>query len=301
MLYIFWSGHGYLEKGITKRRKLLYKNTGINNDQKNLDILSFLGALQESGKNQSEQSGQFPGFKYQIGFIDACADYPFSNPESEHYWNLKSEKDSDKFLSNVISTDDKVQHNQFILFAAAEGHRTGNDKKIRRGIFSQKILTLLEELPPDRWWDADGKFEIWLKLKTLLPKSPPALLTHGSFWGECDINEIDQQLSSQSIDALVESIRRYLSRDAGYFERIKTITMMRIHRPVPLEKIYIDLDVLAGVSSDISFSQAARRQIQKEQYIKNPLKLFEDMRTPNPAMDMIRNNRKLIVFGLPGT
>ena len=106
------------------------------------------------------------------------------------------------------------------------------------------------------------------------------------------------QLPEKSIDELVREVR---SRAC---EKIKTLhgtmRMLRVNRRVPVDDIYIDLNVLEQVSCERTFSDW-RKDFQPDSRNFDRLGLGQAIEEGVPALDMVRESPKLMVFGKPGS
>ena len=106
------------------------------------------------------------------------------------------------------------------------------------------------------------------------------------------------QLPEKSIDELVQEVR---SRAC---EKIRTVhgtmRMLRVNRSVPVDDIYIELNVLEQVSCDRTFSDW-RKDFQPDSRNFDRLGLGQAIEEGVPALDMVREYPKLMVFGKPGS
>ncbi len=100
------------------------------------------------------------------------------------------------------------------------------------------------------------------------------------------------------IDELVREVR---SRAC---EKIKslhgTMRMLRVNHQVPVDDIYIDLNVLEQVSCDRTFSDW-RTDFQPDLCSFDRLGLGRVLEEGLPALDMVQKYSKLMVFGKPGS
>ncbi len=100
-----------------------------------------------------------------------------------------------------------------------------------------------------------------------------------------------------AIDELVEQVR-----SLGY-NKIKTLhgtmRMLRVNRPIPVDDIYIDLNVLEQVSSDRAFADW-RKEFQPGWRSFDRLGLERIKQERVPALEKVRNGSKLMVLGKPG-
>lgn len=130
LLYIFWSGHGFITKTDSTIRRLFLEDTD-NVSKRNLNLNSLLEALKTSTYGS--------GFSRQILLIDACA--------NSYY------RDLNKTLQGVASGEDFAANGdinkaeQFVLFASAEYEVTTNDSDAGIGTFSKVVLEELGEQP----------------------------------------------------------------------------------------------------------------------------------------------------------
>lgn len=129
LLLLFWGGHGVMEADQTRR--LFYANATEQNKLV-LDVDSLWQMLRSKDRQHR--------FKYQIGIIDACANY-FA--EMRHKLSL-----ADAGFS-AGATDATVK--QFVLYAAAAGERAKNEDIRRTGAFSEIVLDCLAQTPTDQW------------------------------------------------------------------------------------------------------------------------------------------------------
>lgn len=115
--------------------------------------------------------------------------------------------------------------------------------------------------------------------------------------GESQPVEKNQE-SGSDIDELVQEVR---SRAC---EKIKTVygtmRMLRVNRPVPVDDIYIELNVLEQVSCDRTFSDW-RRDFQPDWRSFDRLGLGQAIKEGVPALDIVREYPKLMAFGKPGS
>jgi predicted NACHT family NTPase len=104
--------------------------------------------------------------------------------------------------------------------------------------------------------------------------------------------------NGSDIDELVQEVR---SRAC---EKIKTLhgtmRMLRVNHRVPVDDIYIDLNVLEQVSCDRTFSDW-RKDFQRDSCNFDRLGLGQVIGEGVPALDMVRKYPKLMVFGKPGS
>ncbi|MEP0885712.1 NACHT domain-containing protein [Trichocoleus sp. ST-U3] len=106
------------------------------------------------------------------------------------------------------------------------------------------------------------------------------------------------QDNNGDIDELVRQVR------SRAYEKIKTVhgtmRMLRVNRRVPVDDIYIELNVLEQVSCDRTFSDW-RRDFQPDWRSFDRLGLGRAIEEGVPALDMVRKYPKLMVFGKPGS
>jgi predicted NACHT family NTPase len=106
------------------------------------------------------------------------------------------------------------------------------------------------------------------------------------------------QHPEKSIDELVREVR------LRAYEKIKTlhgtIGMLRVNRRVPVDNIYIDLNVLEQVSCDRTFSDW-RKDFHPDSRNFDRLGLGRAIEEGVPALDIVRKYPKLMVFGKPGS
>ena len=108
-----------------------------------------------------------------------------------------------------------------------------------------------------------------------------------------------EQNDSQDIDALVQEVRSRAHADTQYIERTGTMRMLRVNHPVPVTDIYVDLNILKRVSSDFSFSAWGKEsEFDWRSFDRLGLGQVEQERVP--AIEKIRDYRKLMVLGKPG-
>ncbi len=107
------------------------------------------------------------------------------------------------------------------------------------------------------------------------------------------------QESDSDIDALVREVRSRAHADTEYIERIGTMRMLRVNHPVPVTDIYVDLNILKRVSSDFSFSDW-RKDFEFDWRSFDRLGLGQVEQERVPAIEKIRDCRKLMVLGKPG-
>ncbi len=104
--------------------------------------------------------------------------------------------------------------------------------------------------------------------------------------------------AEKSVDELVQEVR------SRAYEKIKTlhgtIRMLRVNRRVPVDDIYIDLNVLEQVSCDRTFSDW-RKDFQPDRRSFDRLGLGRAIGEGVPALDMVGKYPKLMVFGKPGS
>lgn len=107
-----------------------------------------------------------------------------------------------------------------------------------------------------------------------------------------------EQEQGTDIDKLVREVR------SRAYEKIKTLhgtmRMLRVNRRVPVDDIYIDLNVLEQVSCDRTFSDW-RRDFQPDWRSFDRLGLEQAIGEGVPALDIVRDYPKLMVFGKPGS
>jgi hypothetical protein len=121
ILYIFWSGHGYISD--VENRRLLYSD-----DQKNFNLSSFLKSL---------KTGTFDGFNKQILFIDACANYNKSTSKVQFV--------GEKPYEETYPLGKPKHREQFALLAAKEGETAKYDSTEKIGLFSKVLMEELEK------------------------------------------------------------------------------------------------------------------------------------------------------------
>ncbi len=120
-------------------------------------------------------------------------------------------------------------------------------------------------------------------------------------WEEIAEPEVpeQEQNDSQDIDALVREVRSCAHADTEYMERIGTMRMLRVNHSVPVTEIYVDLNILKRVSSDFSFSDWGKEcEFDWRSFDRLGLGQVEQERVP--AIEKIRDYRKLMVLGKPG-
>jgi len=122
-------------------------------------------------------------------------------------------------------------------------------------------------------------------------------------WDDGDIEPVvregeSEQVSDSDIDELVQEVR---SRAC---EKIRTVhgtmRMLRVNRSVPVDDIYIELNVLEQVSCDRTFSDW-RKDFQPDWRSFDRLGLGRVIEEAVPALDIVRKYPKLMVFGKPGS
>jgi predicted NACHT family NTPase/transcriptional regulator with XRE-family HTH domain len=106
-----------------------------------------------------------------------------------------------------------------------------------------------------------------------------------------------EQNDSQDIDALVREVRSRAYADIK--KRTGTMRMLRVNHPVPVTDIYVDLNILKRVSSDFSFSDW-RGEFKFDWRSFDRLGLGRVEQERIPAIEKIRDCRKLMVLGKPG-
>ncbi len=118
-------------------------------------------------------------------------------------------------------------------------------------------------------------------------------------WEEIAEPEVpeQEQNNSPNIDALVREVRSRAYADIK--ERTGTMRMLRVNHPVPVTDIYVDLNILKRVSSDFSFSDW-RKEFEFDWRSFDRLGLGQVEQERVPAIEKIRDCRKLIVLGKPG-
>ncbi len=120
-------------------------------------------------------------------------------------------------------------------------------------------------------------------------------------WEDGDLEpELGKKKQEQGTD-IDELVREVRSRAC---EKIKTLhgtmRMLRVNRRVPVDDIYIDLNVLEQVSCDRTFSDW-RKDFQPDSRNFDRLGLGQAIEEGVPALDMVRESPKLMVFGKPGS
>ncbi|MEW6493595.1 MAG: NACHT domain-containing NTPase [Cyanobacteriota bacterium] len=100
------------------------------------------------------------------------------------------------------------------------------------------------------------------------------------------------------IDELVEQVR-----SLGY-NKIKTmhgtLRMLRVNRPIPVDDIYIDLNVLEQVSTDRAFADW-RKKFQPGWRSFDRLGLERVKQKRVPALEKVQDSSKLMILGKPGS
>lgn len=101
------------------------------------------------------------------------------------------------------------------------------------------------------------------------------------------------------IDKLVREVR---SRSAS---KIKSkhgmMRMLRVNKPVPVDEIYIDLNVLEQVSRDCQFSDYCQDYQPGDRRGFHRLGLGQVQQTEVPALQKIQASERLMVLGKPGS
>jgi hypothetical protein len=139
LLVVYWCGHGIMTAD--GARRLLYADAK-SGYERNLDLDALLTYL---------RSNQVPGFRQQIVLVDACADYVTAVEPGTTLADF-----SNPFAKGDLSSP----HEQFVLVATKEGESANNLPEKRTGLFSQKVLELLNEGPTESWPpDMDGVFQ----------------------------------------------------------------------------------------------------------------------------------------------
>ena len=107
-----------------------------------------------------------------------------------------------------------------------------------------------------------------------------------------------EQEQGTDIDELVREVRsrccHKIQHDCG------SMRMLRVNKPVPVDGIYIELNVLEQVSCDRTFSDR-RRDFQPGWCNFDRLGLESVIEEGIPALDVVRDEPKLMVFGKPGS
>jgi hypothetical protein len=129
LFFLFWGGHGVMEAD--QKRRMFYANASDHNKLV-LDLDSLLGMLRSKDRRRR--------FKFQVGIIDACANY---FEEMRHKLSLAD--------AGFSTGDADTLVKQFIMYAAAAGERAKNEDIRRTGAFSEVVLKLLEETPQEQW------------------------------------------------------------------------------------------------------------------------------------------------------
>lgn len=130
LLWFFWGGHGVVDKD--KDRKLFYQNA-TETTLWNLNLNNLL---------ETCQTDYFKSFSKQIWCIDTCA-------------NFIEDMSIEFSLPGVTfpAGDPAKNIDQYVMFAAKQGELALNQTAMKSGVFSNLLLTLLEqsdnEWPPD--------------------------------------------------------------------------------------------------------------------------------------------------------
>jgi hypothetical protein len=144
LLWIWWGGHGVLDKDESLR---LLTADARTDDKRNLHLPSLLRRL---------AGDALPGFPRQILVVDACQVF-----EEEYDFH-------DTLPTDLLPAGQRLQtHDQAVLLAASRGQRAANDPVRGTGLFSDCLLRVLEEFP-DAAPDADPVFDRALRRFTEL-------------------------------------------------------------------------------------------------------------------------------------
>jgi len=126
LLYLFLGGHGVIVEG----ERLFLSSDARGDGLHNLDFDDLLKSL---------RTDHFNGFRRQVVLVDSCADYvlrtdlEFTPPK------------------RVLSKGRPSSPDQFVLYAAADGERAGNDPIERTGHFSRVVLDWFEKSGDWQW------------------------------------------------------------------------------------------------------------------------------------------------------
>ena len=139
LLYVFWGGHGIVNRVDREERQLIFSDFTAATGR-SIVIETLIEALRTT---------RDVIFEKQIFFIDACANpiYPLGSPEAN-----QSAKSALRILSNGESYSTKEQ---YVLFAADIDNTTINDSLEGTGIFSQIVLGELAK-QASLWPDLDA-------------------------------------------------------------------------------------------------------------------------------------------------
>jgi hypothetical protein len=134
LLYLFWGGHGVMQ---ADRKRYLFCANAAEHNKLVLDLDEILRML---------RSRHRPRIKYQIGLIDACANY---FEEMRHHLSLSQ--------AGLSVGDPDKQVRQFVLYSAASGERAENKDVRKTGAFSEAVLEVLKspEQSPATVWPPD--------------------------------------------------------------------------------------------------------------------------------------------------
>ena len=132
LLYLFWSGHGFMTSGTELSRRHLYYSDSNFTNHKNINITSILHSL--------KTSTQSSGFPFQFCFIDACANQTYGDRE------LTAITRSDIRTPN----GNQIQRNQVAIYASRMYGVATNNNSEGEGIFSQVLLSKLSQLSHEK-------------------------------------------------------------------------------------------------------------------------------------------------------
>ncbi|MDX2030142.1 MAG: caspase family protein [Blastocatellia bacterium] len=122
LLFLFWSGHGLA--GSDRVRHLYFANA-VEDHRLAVDFNSVMEMLRDANRSL---------FKYQIGIVDACANY---------------QGEKDKKLSpastSVSGEGASAAVNQFVLFGSSVSERAEHDKERRTSVFSSELMWRLKQ------------------------------------------------------------------------------------------------------------------------------------------------------------
>jgi predicted NACHT family NTPase len=115
------------------------------------------------------------------------------------------------------------------------------------------------------------------------------------------VPETEQPEQPRDIDALVQQVRsRLLPFITAPHSIIGTMRMFSVSQPVPVDKIYIDLNVLEQVSSSRHFSNWRGEYEPGNRQDFDRLSLSQVKQKGVEAISVIKNYAKLLVLGKPG-
>jgi len=127
LLVIYWGGHGIAN--LKGNRRLFFANAD-EDDKLNLDLNSLLESLGTT---------YFSGFRRQLVFIDACANF-----EEDMQWAFHTP-------GITFSLGDPLDTRQFVFFAARLSETARNLESEGTGFFSKTLLDNLKQQPASHW------------------------------------------------------------------------------------------------------------------------------------------------------